>query len=48
MGALRTIRNPYIDVCDALVHGLDSKVEIGINIVDLVNAIRGLGIAHIM
>ena len=28
--------------------GLDGKVETGIDIVDLVNTIRGLGVAHVM
>ena len=46
--APRTTRGLYISVWDTLVDRLDGKVETGINIVDLVNTTRGLGIAHIM
>jgi len=37
----------YVGVWDAVVEGLEGKVETGINVVDLVGTMGGLGIAHI-
>ena len=47
-GAARTIRDRYVSVWNVFMDGLEGKVEIGIDIVDLVNMIRGLEIAHVM
>lgn len=46
-GAPRTVRDLYISVCDALVKGIEAKANTAISIVDLVDIMRGLGIAHV-